>query len=274
MNKECAIARDLMPLTIDKASSQESIKYVNEHMENCSNCKNYFDGMKAALPIVQSEQEKKEFDKVAQTLRKKRIMRMCLIAFIGAMISISFLIGWQLLIVSQNTELSHDQYDIGLYRLENDRIVMVVDFGQPTRSIRYSTLGRTDENGDYCRYIDPRTPIIPLLKGGSAGPQIEVLPNEETIDKIYKGYRSAQLVWQKGDPIAKASPEMEEYYKAVEEYQRLELDLEYKYRLIQIENGSYTTHFRHLLSDEESQNLKELMDKQNNLRSLVPEWKR
>ncbi|ABX43455.1 DUF3955 domain-containing protein [Lachnoclostridium phytofermentans] len=39
MNKSCDIVRDLIPLYIDNVCSQESRKFVEEHVEHCESCK-------------------------------------------------------------------------------------------------------------------------------------------------------------------------------------------------------------------------------------------
>ena len=38
MNKDCAMARDLMPLVIDEVSSGEIRDFVEKHMSGCEEC--------------------------------------------------------------------------------------------------------------------------------------------------------------------------------------------------------------------------------------------
>ena len=38
MNKDCAMARDLMPLVIDNVASEESREFVENHMAGCDEC--------------------------------------------------------------------------------------------------------------------------------------------------------------------------------------------------------------------------------------------
>ena len=55
MKNECNVARDLMPLVIDGVASEESRKYVDEHVENCHACELIYGEMHAALPQVNAE---------------------------------------------------------------------------------------------------------------------------------------------------------------------------------------------------------------------------
>ena len=78
MKHECNVARDLMPLALDGAASEESQTLLDEHLEECADCKAYFEGMKAALPIARETgvQEEKAFDEATRKLRRKRRFRL------------------------------------------------------------------------------------------------------------------------------------------------------------------------------------------------------
>jgi len=46
MKHDCNVARDLMPLMLDGAASEESQKLLNEHLEECADCQAYYDGIR------------------------------------------------------------------------------------------------------------------------------------------------------------------------------------------------------------------------------------
>ena len=80
MKNECTIIRDILPLYIDKMVSEDTIAFVEEHLEKCAACRTELENMKApnALEIVVSdtqatdEKPLKAFAKMWN--RKKRIV--------------------------------------------------------------------------------------------------------------------------------------------------------------------------------------------------------
>ena len=46
MNKDCAMARDLMPLVIDNVASEESREFVEKHLAGCGECSAVYEEMK------------------------------------------------------------------------------------------------------------------------------------------------------------------------------------------------------------------------------------
>ena len=45
MKTNCNVIRDLLPLYIDKISSEETNKLIEEHFEECEECKKYYEIM-------------------------------------------------------------------------------------------------------------------------------------------------------------------------------------------------------------------------------------
>lgn len=80
MRNECNIIRDILPLYIDEIVSEDTVSFVEEHLEKCAACRTELENMKApnALEIVASntqandEKPLKAFAKMWN--RKKRIV--------------------------------------------------------------------------------------------------------------------------------------------------------------------------------------------------------
>lgn len=80
MRNECNIIRDILPLYIDEIVSEDTVSFVEEHLEKCAACRTELENMKApnALEIVVSdtqatdEKPLKAFAKMWN--RKKRIV--------------------------------------------------------------------------------------------------------------------------------------------------------------------------------------------------------
>ena len=47
---ECNVVRDLMPLVLDRAASDESRELVEDHISSCGECRKQYDAMKTDLP--------------------------------------------------------------------------------------------------------------------------------------------------------------------------------------------------------------------------------
>lgn len=60
----CNIVKDLIPLYIDGCCSGESEKVVEEHINNCNECKKFFEDMKAPSDIVTVSELPKTFSKL------------------------------------------------------------------------------------------------------------------------------------------------------------------------------------------------------------------
>ncbi len=57
MNENCKIARDLMPLCLDKVASSSSEQFVAAHVESCCDCRAYYDNLKRDLPTPDPQEQ-------------------------------------------------------------------------------------------------------------------------------------------------------------------------------------------------------------------------
>ena len=46
MSKECSIVKDLLPLYVEDMLSEETVLFIEEHLQSCPKCKESFDSMK------------------------------------------------------------------------------------------------------------------------------------------------------------------------------------------------------------------------------------
>ena len=51
MSISCDVAKDLMPLCIDKLASEDSENLVNEHTKTCENCADFYERMRKFVRI-------------------------------------------------------------------------------------------------------------------------------------------------------------------------------------------------------------------------------
>ncbi|MBE0601161.1 MAG: zf-HC2 domain-containing protein [Firmicutes bacterium] len=268
MKYECNVARDLMPLMLDGAASEESQALLNEHLDECADCKAYYAGMQAALPMARNtgKQEQKAFDEAARKLRRKRRVRLWRRIAIGVLAGMVLMYGglriWSELTQKLNTLVYFGQYNVFLSQLDDGRVSVNMDF---MGSSRYMMVRMENdvEDGKHILYVYNETTRIPQYLSQSlrnyscarlsAG-------DMETLNEIRSGVPDEyMIVWQAGNAIPAASEEMETYYAIETEMAMI--------RFWETENGKM-----HAVSFEDNQRYQELSDQLMEIWKTVPEW--
>lgn len=85
---ECNVVRDLMPLCIDGAASEESQGMVEGHLGECGECAQMYADMQDELVQRNAEKERKEMEAVAQRLRKQRLRRAMTAGVAGFLVAV------------------------------------------------------------------------------------------------------------------------------------------------------------------------------------------
>lgn len=88
MKNNCNVARDLMPLCIDGAASEESQQYVDEHVAECGECADYFAQIHAELPTPVDMQEQEQMNAAAKKIKLQRIRRALIAAVLGIVMGV------------------------------------------------------------------------------------------------------------------------------------------------------------------------------------------
>lgn len=79
MKYQCEVIKDLLPLYVDDVCSKESKKIIEEHLEICDSCKQYYDAMKSSDNSIISEDKNNEIladslQKVKKQIRVKHLI--------------------------------------------------------------------------------------------------------------------------------------------------------------------------------------------------------
>lgn len=115
MHENCNIMRDLMPLCIDGAASDDSHRAVSRHIADCDECLKYYREMQTdmtrALAARPTEDEVKQAMKLVARKRRRRFLLIVLAAAAGL-----FLV-WALLFWLNNAPVlvDNDDYAVELY---------------------------------------------------------------------------------------------------------------------------------------------------------------
>ena len=76
---DCKIIKDLLPNYIEKLTSKETNKYIEEHLKECADCKKTFENMQKDLNINNEKIEKREVNYIKKFNKKFRLLRNILI---------------------------------------------------------------------------------------------------------------------------------------------------------------------------------------------------
>ena len=76
--KECKIIRDLFPSYIDELTNEETNQYIEEHLENCVECKNILNDMKKEIKLQQTSNNEKEVQYIKKYNNKMKTLKIIL----------------------------------------------------------------------------------------------------------------------------------------------------------------------------------------------------
>ena len=235
MNQECEIARDLMPLVLDEVASESSKTLVYDHVVGCAECAAYMNELKAEAPAPdesRQEEEKQAFAQATEKLKKKKRLRVLRSVLLGALAACVLLIAgyfgyWQ--IAGLKSQIPLDAYDISLARLKDGSIVVTADY-HGSRTPLYATSFFEDLIGDQrgvTEYIGMEKYWLshemerPMQNGSPISFSADYL-ERHSIQEIRQGTpKDYRTIWKKGDSIPAASPEMEEFYFWLGEWDRM-----------------------------------------------------
>lgn len=276
MKDKCSIARDLMPLVIDGACSEESSSFVKEHVSQCPPCAEVWGEMKTELPRMAAEKEKAELEKAARAMKKKRRKRVFWTVLLSVMAAVVLVFGggwlYEELTVCSRVPMDKDEYTVQLYKMSDGTGLVVYDL---TRDDAQCGIGWG--GGNDVINLRLHEPVIQLgnerheklyggyhtVKLGGWNEQgwmnvseremiewaVEGRENyriQEPIQEIWVDYGDGQeLIYTHGDEVPTCSPEMEAY-------------LDYLHNPPGIGKGKFDMEYDY--------------DKLAELRAAVPEW--
>lgn len=117
MSISCDVAKDLMPLCIDKLASEDSENLVNEHTKTCENCADFYERMRkfVRIPITTDISPLKK-------LRRQRWKRVILCVLLSLCVLLTPLMG---IFIYDFTPipLTYEEAYEGVYQNEKGEII-------------------------------------------------------------------------------------------------------------------------------------------------------
>lgn len=88
MRNECNIIRDILPLYLENMVSDDTTEFVKEHLENCNECRNEYEGMKEPK-VIQPNVDTAPLVKLKRKIWGKRIQTVIFTAILAIAIVVS-----------------------------------------------------------------------------------------------------------------------------------------------------------------------------------------
>lgn len=265
---ECNVIRDLMPLVQDDVASEESKRIVQAHIAECPACAEYLKNMQVTLKAAngQREKEQRDFDKAAHQLRVKRRRRVGRNVLIGMMVGVLLVVGgmwgWTKLTQEFNTLVYYGEYGVFLTQLSDGRTSVNLDF-RGSSSYTVADMEEQIEDGQTILYVNLKRPYI---KRNMDQPMVNyscclLSANDlRSYAEIRQGASAEYcVVWQNGNIIPAASPEMETYFAIEDEIEAINLQVTPEGKAV-------------ALSRKDEQRLFELQMARQDALETVPEW--
>ncbi len=221
---DCNIVRDLMPLVLDRAASDESREMVEEHIAACEACGKQYDAMKAALPEglrMEYEEEQKKFIHALKAMRrtklKRRLTAIALSVILCAAAAFGGLFAYDRLVNRYSVPVDNSLYSLSLARLADGSIAVTAEM----HGINFDTQtnGTEQVEGDrtVCYLYYSAAPLHAVSKSAREGTKALMTllgsGGNQSISEIRQGAPgNSILLWAAGEPIPAASEEMEAYF--------------------------------------------------------------
>lgn len=174
MRNECNIIQDILPLYIENIASEDSVSFVDEHVEKCEKCRLLLDSMRASAAVEENYKSNniQEDSLPLQALKKKMTKKKVLTIIGSSFATLVVVIGMLFLMImhgfpvhSENINIETEfQYCEGVYLDQAFVLHMNTIDGMPL----YATVNyqyETDESGEERLVgfeIIPRTAVINL----------------------------------------------------------------------------------------------------------------
>lgn len=97
-NRDCRVIQDLLPNYIEKLTSEETNKYIEEHLGKCDECKNIFENMKKEFDLNNISRDKREVKYIKKFSNKMRLLKVIIIIIILILL---LLTGRKIFIISK-----------------------------------------------------------------------------------------------------------------------------------------------------------------------------
>ena len=182
--KDCKIVQDLLPNYIENLTSDETNQYINEHLNECEECKEILENMQKDLKVNDSKKDDREVKYIKKFNRKFKLLRNILLIII---IVFLIIIGRKLFIITRLSNKANDTLKQSNYYTRTE----TYSNGQTTILESYNKDGITsgtmsfysEGNNKKIIFYKSKTEIISLLDNGESKTLMNM--GDITINPVY-----------------------------------------------------------------------------------------
>ncbi|HPJ01304.1 MAG TPA: zf-HC2 domain-containing protein [Candidatus Limiplasma sp.] len=240
MDKNCSIARDLMPQVIDQVASEASTAFVTDHTAGCEPCAQVFADMRGDIQGAQAQGDGMPipFQSAISQLKKTMVWKRTRIAIIAALITAGvFLLGstcYFFLFVEGGHALPNEDYELHLFQSENKSVYVIPKFLKTISSHGVSS-SFDDETGII--YVHWMSALIPtgqdiaprwypdyIMRFTLTDDNTLVYGDDFIVQEVRQGNKDNYVVaYRAGDAIPLMPPAIDDYIQNQDAY-RAQMD--------------------------------------------------
>ena len=130
--RDCKIVQDLLPNYIEKLTNEETNMYIDEHLKECTECKEVLDNMQKELSIKNNKRDEREVKYIKKFSNKMKILKFILLTLIIIYIIV---VGRRTLIMFSLSEKAkenqlYDNYYAKLYSYQGNSLTITESYNK------------------------------------------------------------------------------------------------------------------------------------------------
>lgn len=163
MNRDCELIKDLIPLYVDGICSEHSKQMVEEHIANCSDCKNEVEMLQRTidLPMDKDTTKLKGFKDYVKMKIWSRVITIILVFFI-IYIPVSFFLSFHWGVIWPKADAEGIKENVSVVKIDDEFYIHqqnLFGFGEVVDITNYE-----DQKQGICRFYLGEQGIEPYLK--------------------------------------------------------------------------------------------------------------
>lgn len=138
-NKDCKIVQDLLPNYIEKLTNEETNKYIEEHLNECKECKDVLLEMQKELKISDQKRDRREVKYIKKFSNKMKILKIILLIIL---IIFGIHIGRNMIIISSlnnkaNNYVSSSNYHKKTTNFNGDNLMIIDTYYKDGKTVTF-----------------------------------------------------------------------------------------------------------------------------------------
>ena len=166
--RDCKIVQDLLPNYIDKLTNKETNQYVEEHLNECTECTEIFENMKKDYQLNDEKRDEREVKYIKKYNHKLRLLRNTLLMIL---ILLSIIVGRKFLILTNlskkaNNRISQTNYYTKTESFSNGQMSILESYNKDGTTLGKLSIFSADKKPMKMVMYQSKTEEIALIDNG------------------------------------------------------------------------------------------------------------